>query len=132
MASKFFSDFADLSLNLLILFTEKYYWESAESPYLRIDQLLLLTDVLLQAALTRICNNRTTIIVAHRLSTIIHADEILVLRNGEIFERGRYKHVILIFDCKNGTFTTSAHLVFKFETIMNLHCRSRSNAFSLF
>src|SRR5690606_18848897 len=44
----------------------------------------------IQAALDEVSRNRTTVVIAHRLSTVVNADEILVLRDGEIAERGNH------------------------------------------
>jgi ATP-binding cassette subfamily B protein len=48
----------------------------------------------IQAELDRIAVGRTTLMIAHRLSTVMHADEILVLDAGRIVERGRHDALI--------------------------------------
>jgi len=48
------------------------------------------TEKEIQDALERVSRNRTTLVVAHRLSTIVGADEIIVLDQGEIVERGTH------------------------------------------
>ena len=42
----------------------------------------------------RLITNRTTFIIAHRLSTVVHADQILVLKQGRIIERGDHKQLM--------------------------------------
>ena len=48
------------------------------------------TEKEIQASLDRIAKNRTTLVIAHRLSTVIHADTILVMDKGQIVERGTH------------------------------------------
>ena len=55
-----------------------------------------MTERQIQAALQKVCEGRTTLIVAHRLSTISHADLIIVLCQGEIAERGTHTELLTI------------------------------------
>lgn len=52
------------------------------------------TEREIQSALDLVSKNRTTLVIAHRLSTVISADEIIVLKAGEIAERGTHKALI--------------------------------------
>jgi len=71
-------------------------------PILILDEATSALDTeserLVQEALENLMRNRTTIVIAHRLSTICNADEICVLHEGEIVERGRHEALL----AKNG------------------------------
>ncbi len=56
----------------------------------------------IQEALKKVSEKRTTLIIAHRLSTVVYADEIIVLQNGTIIERGRHFDLL----SKNGTYAS--------------------------
>jgi ATP-binding cassette, subfamily B, bacterial len=52
------------------------------------------TERLIQEALNHLMQNRTSFVIAHRLSTIRNADQILVLRHGQIVERGTHEELL--------------------------------------
>lgn len=56
------------------------------------------SEKLVQDALTKLMENRTTLVIAHRLSTIQSADEILVVHRGSIIERGTHEELLKIQD----------------------------------
>lgn len=52
------------------------------------------TEARIQAALAQLCEGRTTFVIAHRLSTVRNADLILVMKDGELVEQGRYDELV--------------------------------------
>jgi ATP-binding cassette subfamily B protein len=52
------------------------------------------TEKLIQESLSKMMNIGTTIVVAHRLSTIQHADQIIVMRKGKIIESGNHQELL--------------------------------------
>jgi ATP-binding cassette subfamily B protein/subfamily B ATP-binding cassette protein MsbA len=59
-----------------------------------------ITEKLIQQALDRLMAHRTSFVIAHRLSTVRHASEILVIDQGRIIERGRHAELLV----KNGPY----------------------------
>ena len=58
------------------------------------------SEKLVQEALDRLMKERTTIVIAHRLSTVLHADKIVVLERGQIVETGKHEELL----SKGGTY----------------------------
>lgn len=67
------------------------------------------TEILIQQALDELCKGRTTIVVAHRLSTIKNAHKIVVIGSGEIKEEGTHEELL----SKNGIYATLYNLQFR-------------------
>lgn len=63
------------------------------------------TESLIQNELKKIADERTVFIIAHRISSIIHADQILVLDNGRLVERGTHEQLL----AKKGYYSTVFH-----------------------
>lgn len=67
------------------------------------------TEILIQNALDELCKGRTTIVVAHRLSTIKNADRIAVVSGGQIIEQGTHEQLM----AQNGAYADLYKLQFK-------------------
>lgn len=63
------------------------------------------TESMIQNELKKISDERTVFIIAHRISSIIHADQILVLDNGRLVERGTHEQLL----AKKGYYSTVFH-----------------------
>ena len=68
------------------------------SPILVLDEATSALDsqseVLVQASLKNLMQGRTTFVIAHRLSTVVHADQILVLNGGKLVESGTHQELL--------------------------------------
>ncbi len=71
----------------------------ANPPVLILDEATSALDTeserLVQDALTKLMQNRTSLVIAHRLSTIVNADEIYVLHDGKIVEQGNHQELLI-------------------------------------
>jgi ABC-type multidrug transport system fused ATPase/permease subunit len=74
----------------------------ANPPIMILDEATSALDTesekLVQESLTRLMQNRTSIVIAHRLSTVVHADIICVVHEGKIVEKGTHKELIELDD----------------------------------
>ncbi|WIG55428.1 MAG: Lipid A export permease/ATP-binding protein MsbA [Rhodanobacteraceae bacterium] len=87
-----------------------------DAPILVLDEATSALDTeserLIQDALSRLMKNRTTIVIAHRLSTVEHADQIVVLDQGHVVERGTHAELL----ARGGKYAALHHLQFRDAT----------------
>jgi len=84
-----------------------------EAPVLLLDEATSALDseneAVVQEALARVMSERTTLVIAHRLATVLEADRILVLDNGRLIEEGTHKTLV----AKDGLYARLAKLQFE-------------------
>ena len=84
-----------------------------EAPVLLLDEATSALDseneAVVQAALERVMSERTTLVIAHRLATVLKANRILVLDNGRLIEEGSHKALV----AKDGLYARLAKLQFE-------------------
>ncbi|MGH1349789.1 MAG: ABC transporter transmembrane domain-containing protein [Methyloligellaceae bacterium] len=89
-----------------------------KSPILLLDEATSALDAenekLVQVALERVMEKRTTIVIAHRLSTVQRADRILVMDRGQIVEVGNHQSLL----AKDGVYARLARLQFSSEQVL--------------
>jgi ATP-binding cassette subfamily B protein len=83
-----------------------------DAPILLLDEATSALDAesekLVQTALERLMKGRTTIVVAHRLATVLKADRIIVMDRGRIVEEGTHKNLV----ARRGVYARLAKLQF--------------------
>jgi ATP-binding cassette, subfamily B, bacterial MsbA len=83
-----------------------------DAPILILDEATSALDTeserYIQAALERLVRGRTTLVIAHRLSTVQHADLIVVLQDGRIIESGRHEQLL----ARNGLYAALYQMQF--------------------
>jgi ABC-type multidrug transport system fused ATPase/permease subunit len=83
-----------------------------------------LTEALIQEGLDTVLAGRTAIVIAHRLSTVRHADRIIVLRQGEILEQGSHDALIL----QGGPYAELYNTYFRHQSLEYIESARRQQA----
>lgn len=69
-----------------------------DAPILLLDEatsaLDPISEKLIKDALAKLMKNRTSLVIAHRLSTVIHCDKIIVISNGKVVEEGKHQELL--------------------------------------